>query len=285
VNAVLVTRRPDGPGKEYPIAGEAVSIGRGEDNDIVLESPGASRYHARIEWTDRGHVVEDRNSKNGTWVNDSRVHDRVPLTDGDILRFGDAEYWFRMQTDATMTITLPTPRDRERELVTIMFTDMQGHTELFEQIGDGAVVKHLDEYLGMMSDEVTRHRGRTIKNLGDGVIASFFSVHDAVDCAIAIQKAVEAKAAEAVGKQGSVSTPIRIGINSGEAIKQAEDVFGLAVVKASRIMSLAHGGEIYLSEVTKTLLGASTDHRVLPKGWHTLKGIERKERLFEVVWK
>ncbi len=279
MTATLVARRHDGAGKEYPLTGDTTTIGRAADNDIVLDVTGASRHHAVIRIQGATHVLEDMQSKNGTWVNDQRVDGNVYVSDGDIIRFSEAEFTFRIGTEATMTIT--SRPAIEREIVTVMFTDLQGHVELFERIGSEAVFEHLDSYVSAMKREVAQHAGRTVKTEGDGVIASFVGLRSAVDCAVAIQRASEKLGARA----GVHATPVRIGIDSGEAMKQGDDLIGLAVVKAARVMGVAAGGQIFLSDVSRALLGPATGIQIKSAGWHVLKGIARKERIFEVDWR
>lgn len=279
MTAVLVARRHDGSGKEYPLLGEATTIGRADDNDIVLEAPGSSRRHAIVRAHGATYVLEDLDSKNGTWVNDQRVDGTAFVSDGDVIRFSEAEFTFRVGTEATMTISARPAI--EREIVTVMFTDLQGHTALFERVGSEAVFEHLDGYISAMKRAVANNSGRTVKTEGDGLIASFASIRAAIDCAIAIQRE-----SEVLGERAGVdATPVRIGINSGEAMKQEDDLIGLAVVKAARVMGIATGGQIYISDVSRTLLGPATGIRIKPAGWHTLKGIARKERVFEVDWR
>jgi class 3 adenylate cyclase len=279
MTAVLVERRHDGAGREYPLEGDTTTIGRADDNDIVIDVPGASRHHAVLRTHGATHVLEDMQSKNGTWVNDQRVDGNAYVSDGDVVRFSEAEFTFRIGAEATMTMA--SRPAIEREIVTVMFTDLQGHTALFERVGSEAVFEHLDAYVSAMKREVAQHAGRTVKTEGDGLIASFASIRLAVDCAIAIQHASEALAARA----GGHATPVRIGVNSGEAMKQGDDLIGLAVVKAARVMNIAAGGQILLSDVSRALLGPATGIRIRSVGWHTLKGIARKERLFEVDWR
>ena len=142
MTAVLISRRHDGgAAKEYPLTGDATSIGRADDNDIVLEVPGASRRHAIIRSHGATHVIEDLQSKNGTWVNDERVEGNAFVSDGDVIRFSEAEFTFRVGNEATMTLS-SRPKI-EREIVTVMFTDLQGHTALFERVGSEAVLRTL----------------------------------------------------------------------------------------------------------------------------------------------
>ncbi len=279
MNAVLVSRQPETRGKEHELRDGATTLGREDGNDVVLASPRVSRRHARIIHEGEGWIVEDLGSSNGTWVNDERIEGPKALSDSDVIRFGDVAFTYLSTGSAAMTLT--TDAAIPHETVTVMFTDLQGHTALFERLGSEAVYRLLDDYLSVMKREVARNGGRTIKTEGDGLIASFSSVRQAVDCGIAIQKGVSGLGPA----RGEASVPVRIGINSGEALKQDEDLIGMAVVRAQRVMSQAAGGEVFLSEVSRSLLGPATGLRIVSRGWYQLKGLPRKERLFEVVWR
>jgi class 3 adenylate cyclase len=278
-NAALVSQQPDSLGKEHRLAAGVVTLGREQDNDIVLEGRRVSRYHARLDWTGSMHVLEDLGSKNGTWVNDRRLEGPTPLNNGDMVRFGDLLFAFKVQSPTTET--MPRTPSVPHETVTIMLTDLEGHTGLFESIGSEAVYQLLDDHLSVMKTQVLRHGGRVVKTEGDGLIASFSSIRQAVDCAIQIQLAVS----NIRPSTGREPLPVRIGINSGEALKQDDDLIGLAVVKAERIMRLASGGRIYLSQVSRSLLGPATGLHILSRGWHQLKGLAHKERVYEVRWR
>jgi class 3 adenylate cyclase len=279
VKAALVSEQPGSLGKEHSLAAGVVTVGRGQDNDIVLESPRVSRYHARLDWTGSMYVLEDLGSKNGTWLNHRRLEGPTPLNDGDMVRFGDLWFAFKVQSGGTETMPCISPVPHET--VTIMFTDLEGHTDLFESLGSEAAYQLLDDHLSIMKTQIVRHGGRVVKTEGDGLIAGFSSVRQAVDCAIHIQQAVSKLRLSA----GREPLPVRIGINSGEALKEGEDLIGLAVVKAERIMRLASGGHIYLSQVSRGLLGPASGVLICSKGWCQLKGISRKERVFEVRWR
>lgn len=279
LEASLVSQRPGSLGKECRLTADVVTLGREQDNDIVLESSHVSRYHARLDWTGSMYVLEDLGSKNGTWLNERRLEGPAPLNDGDAIRLGDLRFAFRVQAAATETVTRTD--SIPHETVTVMFTDLEGHTGLFESLGLEAACRLLSEHLSVMKTQVVRHSGRTVKTEGDGLIASFSSVRQAVDCAIQIQRAL----GRAESPPGEKRLPVRIGINSGEALKQGDDLIGLAVVKAERVMSLASGGRICLSQVSRSLLGPASGLRVVSRGWHQLKGLSRKERVFEVDWR
>jgi len=91
--AVLIERRTDTP---YPLNRPTVAIGRAESNEIKLDSERLSRKHAHIELRDETFYVQDDSSGNGTFVNDVRIYGLTPLRDGDIVRFADVEFTFKM---------------------------------------------------------------------------------------------------------------------------------------------------------------------------------------------
>jgi pSer/pThr/pTyr-binding forkhead associated (FHA) protein len=108
----LVITKGNGTGREFAVGTEAV-VGRAADVDFVLEDVGASRRHCRVSAQGGVYVVEDLGSRNGTWVNGTRVQ-RGVLKDGDLIRVGGVEIAFRQKsaTDASAasgSATAPTP--------------------------------------------------------------------------------------------------------------------------------------------------------------------------------
>src|SRR5579883_2674450 len=71
-----------------PLARPAITIGRMEDNDIVISDPLASRHHAVIRWTPGGYEIDDLGSVNGTTLQGQPIHGRAPLTPGQVVRIG-----------------------------------------------------------------------------------------------------------------------------------------------------------------------------------------------------
>jgi class 3 adenylate cyclase len=278
MNVRLVSRNVESPGEEHPLDGDVTTVGRDKSNDIVLASPGVSRYHARIVRRGGSFSVEDLGSSNGTWLNDVRVDGSAVLNSGDDVRFDQDAFAF--QNDYAASRTMARQPQNAHETVTVMFADLVGHTALFDSLGAEAVYRVIDERMSIMKTEVSRAGGRVVKTEGDAVMASFSSIRQAVTCAVEIQRAVDA-----LSNGEAPIAPVRIGINSGEALKQGDDLIGIAVIKAARVMSAAGAGEIYLSEVARTMLGPTTALSIKPKGWYQLKGITRRERLFEVAWK
>jgi hypothetical protein len=79
---------------EYPLDSGVVTIGRSRSNDISLEDARVSRHHARVVRGDRGYLIEDLNSRNGTRVDDRAIRDSAPLAEGSVVKIGDAVFRF-----------------------------------------------------------------------------------------------------------------------------------------------------------------------------------------------
>ena len=129
---------------------------------------------------------------------------------------------------------------QKRQLAAIMFTDIVGYTALMGEDEDKAFAL-LKRNREIQKPLIEKHNGKWIKEIGDGVLATFSTVSDSVYCAIAIQ-------------QESKSEPglsLRIGIHQGEVVFQNDDVFGDGVNIASRLESLAPAGGILVSEAVK----------------------------------
>jgi len=119
---------------------------------------------------------------------------------------------------------------------TILFADVVGSTELYDEIGNEAAKKTIEGCLRLFSETVEAFHGKVVKSLGDGVLCSFNSPEEAVWAAVRIcQKIAPQK------------TDIRIGVHYGDVIEEEGDVFGDAVNTAARIAALAKPSEILIS--------------------------------------
>jgi len=124
----------------------------------------------------------------------------------------------------------------EHRLAAIMFTDIVGYTALMNKNEDQALVL-LRKNSDIQKSYITKYHGDFIKEIGDGILASFQSTSDAVNCAIEIQK-----------KSKKEGIPLRIGIHEGEVIFKEGDVIGDGVNVASRLEEIAVNGGIIISE-------------------------------------
>jgi class 3 adenylate cyclase len=138
-----------------------------------------------------------------------------------------------------------------RRDITLLFTDIRGSTSYFEQHGDLSGRQMVQRHNDLLFPLVTQHEGTVLKTLGDTIMASYGEATAAVQSAIAMQRALrDYNAQQAVSDQ----IHIRIGINSGQALIEAQDVFGDVVNVASRVESCALPDQILISSATYTRL-------------------------------
>ena len=163
--------------------------------------------------------------------------------------------------------------------VTIMFTDVEGATNLLSTRGFTESHEIMKAYESIIHEKVAEHAGRRIKGLGDGLMVSFGSSRHGVECAIGIQKAI----AEYSRQNPERNIRIRIGINTGEVVEEAGDIFGAAVIVAARIAGKAKGGEIFVSDVVRQLVGPVAEIKFDYRGAYKLKGFPDRWRLHEVT--
>ena len=149
----------------------------------------------------------------------------------------------------------------DRTLATVIFTDIVASTEQLAGMGDKSWRRVLDEHDGIVERAVSEFRGKVIKKLGDGVLATFDGPARAVRSAAKIRDMVDTN-----------GISVRAGLHTGEVELRNGDVAGLAVHVASRISGLADAGEILTSRTVVDLTSGSGITYV-NRGQHTLKGI------------
>ncbi len=172
------------------------------------------------------------------------------------------------------------PREIPHGTVTILFTDVVDSTALATAHGDASAHALLQRQRELIRAQIEEHAGREIKTMGDGFMVAFSSARAGVACAIGIQQALAQQAREHPG----APLLVRIGLNTGEAISEGDDLFGVAVNAAARVMHKAAGGQILIAEPVRAVLGAGTEFRFADRGRFRLKGFDERWRLFEVVW-
>ena len=161
--------------------------------------------------------------------------------------------------------------------VTILFSDIEGSTQLNEELGDEAFVRLLAEHDRFVRGQVSRHGGHVVKSQGDGFMVVFPTPQDAVAAALAVQR----KAASAGRRSRRTRLRVRIGINCGPVVSRDGDYFGRNVAKAARIAALAEGGQTLLSAQVHEALSGEVD--VEPWGAHELRGLAGEHELYALV--
>ena len=161
-------------------------------------------------------------------------------------------------------------------VVTLLFTDLVGSTELLEEIGEPAWDATLQSHLALLAATVAETGGRVVKSLGDGLMVEFANPTAAVRCALRMQEL-------AAGQQSTEAAPnLRIGLHAGEALRQGDDLAGTAVVVAKRLCDRASGGQILASDTLARLVGDDTDAAFHPLGRLRLKGLRIPLAVVEV---
>jgi class 3 adenylate cyclase len=169
-----------------------------------------------------------------------------------------------------LTGDIELPAVADRVLSTVVFTDIVQSTDTVATVGDASWRRLLDRYDGVCATEVSRHRGVLVKSTGDGVLAHFDGPGRAVSCALAINEQV-----------GALGLRTRSGIHTGEVELRGDDLSGLSVHIASRVMSSADPGEVRVSRTVKDLtIGSRFDF--VDRGEHALKGVPGTWPLFTV---
>ena len=164
---------------------------------------------------------------------------------------------------------------------TILFTDLEGSTDLRVKVGDASANETF-----RLHDELVRSRleiagAVETKSLGDGFMALFTSANQAIQTAAAIQRAIEEHNQANPGRELSV----RMGLNSGDVTQTEGDAHGTAVHAASRIVDKAQGGQILASQVVQNLAGTLGEIKIVDRGLFWLKGFPDRWRLYEVLWR
>lgn len=159
----------------------------------------------------------------------------------------------------------------QRVLATIVFTDVVDSTATAAAVGDEAWRDLISKLHESAQSQMDRHRGRIIKSTGDGVFALFDGPGRAVRAAEGM-----CRDAAALGLQ------LRAGVHTGEVEHIAGDARGVAVHVASRVMSAAGPGTVFVSSTTRDLL-TDADLRLEDAGQHELKGLNGLRQLFRLA--
>lgn len=153
------------------------------------------------------------------------------------------------------------PGVTDRILATVLFTDISNSTAQAAGMGDAAWRKALDEHDSIAKRLIEQHRGRLIKTMGDGVLAMFDGPGRAIRCALGMDPAL-----------ARLHLSVRAGLHTGEVEVRGDDIGGIAVHVASRVMSKAKPGEVLVSRVVADLV-AGSGITFADRGEAELKGV------------
>src|SRR6266478_1244408 len=167
----------------------------------------------------------------------------------------------------------------ERRLAAILAADVAGYSRLMGADEEGTH-ERLRAHIGQLVDpKIKGHRGRTVKNTGDGLLAEFASVVDAVRCAVEVQREMIARNAAAPAER---RIEFRMGINVGDIIIEDGDIFGDGVNIAARLEALAEPGGICLSAAAHEQVRDRLDIAFDDMGDQQVKNITRPVRVYSI---
>jgi pimeloyl-ACP methyl ester carboxylesterase len=158
--------------------------------------------------------------------------------------------------------------DLERVLATVLFTDIVDSTRSAAAMGDQAWRRSLDSHDHLAKQMVEKHRGILVKTTGDGILATFDGPGRAVRCALAFGAAAK-----------QIGLPLRAGLHTGEVEMRGQDIGGIAVHAAARVMAQSQSSEVLVSRVVTDLV-AGAGLKFTERGSHELKGLPGRWDLF-----
>ncbi len=159
-----------------------------------------------------------------------------------------------------------------RHLAAILMADVVGYSRLMEADETGTLAAMQERRLAVLEPLMREHGGRTVKEMGDGVLVEFASAASAVSCALALQARLSA-----LNKNLSLDKRIvmRIGINLGDVIGEGDDIYGEGVNIAARLEALAEAGGICLSGSVHESIGNQLGRDFVDAGMHEVKNMTR----------
>jgi len=193
----------------------------------------------------------------------------IEYADGDhMMTYGDVETLLGDVEEFITGHREALSGDIERVLATVLFTDIVDSTRSAADLGDKKWRQLLDSHDQLANEVIERHRGTLIKSTGDGILATFDGPGRAVRCALALGTA---------SKQ--IGLLLRAGLHTGEIELRGQDIGGIAVHAAARVMARSNADEVLVSRVVTDLV-AGAGLKFSDRGSHELKGLPGRWDLF-----
>jgi class 3 adenylate cyclase len=164
--------------------------------------------------------------------------------------------------------------------VTLLFSDMEGFTSMTERLGDLRAREVIRAHNRLVREQLASHGGYEVELQGDGFLLAFGSARQGLLCAVAIQRAF----ADYSAQNPEEPIRVRIGVHTGEALRDSDKFFGKTVILAARIAAEARGGEILVSAIVRELTASTGDLRFGRDRQAQLKGISDPQRLVVLEW-
>lgn len=190
---------------------------------------------------------------------------------------GDDHLWWVGDSEAIvnkiqafLTGEQPPPLETDRVLATVLFTDIVDSTKRAAEMGDSRWKDVLDSHNAVVRREIGRFRGREVRSTGDGFLAVFDGPGRAIRCGSAVSRALH-----------QLGIEIRAGVHTGEIDLMGEDIGGIAVNIAARVLAEAADNELWVSRTVKDLVVGS-GFKFAERGSYGLKGVPGEWSLFSV---
>src|SRR6201993_2004694 len=165
----------------------------------------------------------------------------------------------------------------ERRLAAILAADVAGYSRLMGADEEGTHERLKAHLRGLIEPKIKEHRGHTVKNTGDGLLAEFPSVVYAVRCAVEVQRGMAERNAETPEDK---RLTFRIGVNLGDVIVEEHDIFGDGVNVAARLEGLAEPGGVCISRVVRDQIRDKLPYPFEDRGEQSVKNIVRSVRVY-----
>lgn len=295
---------------------EPLVVGRDCDG-VILADQRVSRRHTSFEPTEDGLVVTDLHSSNGTTVNGVAIGEPTLVAAGDLVEIGNtmvtvqageagargattlAEFGPQRRPSVKSSIELVADAieqegadsigaevvgaGQEPGTLTVMFTDIESSTERALSMGDSDYFELLGRHHQLVTAHVEAHKGRIVKNQGDGYMLCFRSARQALLTCIGLQRDLDRLSPEMTGDGDQLR--VRMGAHTGEVMVQDDgDLFGKHVIVAARIGDLAAGGQVLVSSLSKQIAEPRGDIPFGPPIETRLKGLDTLMVVHEVNW-
>jgi class 3 adenylate cyclase len=164
--------------------------------------------------------------------------------------------------------------------VTLLFSDIVAYTVLLDRLGDVAAHQLIQEHNGIVRALTRSNGGHEVELRGDGFLLAFADPAQSLRCAIALQRAF-------ADRNGDAAEPIRIriGLHTGETIRDADTFFGKSVVAAFRVADMAEGEQILVTDSVRDELVANEEFAFDEGREVDLKGFEDSRTVYAVSWR
>jgi len=305
-NCPLVVIKEPGRTALYLLIKEPIFIGRG-GSGILVDDPQVSRQHLELIPGNNELKIRDCDSTHGTSIDGTPVDGEVVLPAESIVRLGnvtvelleyeengiDQKDLDTEKPDSTLTSiervaglvsntdASSIPQRKSERTLTIVFSDIEGSTELALAVGDTRWFEILSAHNQLLRESIHKFGGNEIKSYGDGFMLTFLSARAAVDALIEIQQRLNATQPG----DSLQDIKIRAGVHVGEAIvDQGGDLFGRHVNIAARIAAEAAGGEILISPLAREIIEARGDLGFGEPRSVALKGIASSYMVHPIDW-